>query len=337
MLLTAARFRVGAATIEPCYSLAYGVSMAGAVRLLEVSLRDGLQNEATVVPTHEKVALAHQMVGAGFCDLEVTSFVRPRMIPQLADAAEIMAGLPHVPGVRYWALVPNQVGLERALDAGVRHIGTFLSSSETHNQKNVNRTVRESLSELQGVIHTAAAHGVVVRSYVSTVFGCPYEGDVATSRSLDLALALLAAGASEVALGDTTGMAHPEQVRQVIEAAVGSGVPIERIALHLHDTRGTALANAYAGWQAGVRMFDGSLAGVGGCPYAPGAAGNVATEDLVNLFESMGVSTGVDLEAACLVGNRLEGALGRPLPGRFHQYFGAARAPAVQRASRSAC
>lgn len=310
-----------------------GVEMPGSVRLLEVCLRDGLQNEATVVPTEVKVEIAHRLVDAGFRDLEVTSFVRPRMIPQLSDAAEVIRRLPVAEGVRYWALVPNQVGLERALDAGVRHIATFLSASETHNQKNVNRTIRESLSGLQGVISTAVAHGVSVRSYVSTVFGCPYEGDVAVERSLDLAHRLLEAGASEIALGDTTGMANPEQVKAVLSAFTEGGIPIERIALHFHDTRGTAAANAYAGWQAGARMFDASLAGVGGCPYAPGAAGNAASEDLVNLFESMGVATGIDLEAAAAIGNLLEEALGRRLPGRYHQYFQGAGG---RRASRSA-
>ncbi|MBA2319773.1 MAG: hydroxymethylglutaryl-CoA lyase [Deltaproteobacteria bacterium] len=309
------------------------MDMPGPVRLLEVCLRDGLQNEETVVPTDVKVEIAHRLVAAGFRDLEVTSFVRPRLIPQLSDAAEVIRRLPQVEGVRFWALVPNQVGLERALDAGVRYIATVLSASETHNQKNVNRTVRESLTGLQGVIGTAVAHGVSVRGYVSTVFGCPYEGDVAVARSIELAKALLEAGASEIALGDTTGMANPEQVKSVLAAFTDAGIPIERIALHFHDTRGTAAANAYAGWQAGARMFDGSLSGVGGCPYAPGAAGNAATEDLVNLFESIGVETGIDLEAAAEIGNFLEEVLGRRLPGRYHQYFQGA---GTRRAARSA-
>lgn len=307
--------------------------MTDAVRLFEVSLRDGLQNEATVVPTDGKVELARRLVAAGFKDIEVTSFVRPRMIPQLSDAADVIRRLPRVDGVRYWALVPNQVGLERALDVGVEHIATFLSASETHNLKNVNRTVRESLSGLQSVIGTAVAHQVGVRAYISCVFGCPYEGDVAVQRTVDLARALLAAGAGEIALGDTTGMANPEQVKRVVSAVVGAGIPMERLALHFHDTRGTAAVNAYAAWELGARMFDGSLSGVGGCPYAAGAAGNACTQDLVNMFESMGVPTGVDLEAACEAGEFLEDALGRPLPGRYHQYWLGSR---ERRAARSA-
>jgi hydroxymethylglutaryl-CoA lyase len=220
--------------------------MAPTVRLFEVSLRDGLQNESVVVPTEQKLELVRRLVAAGFLDIEVTSFVRPKWVPQLADAAEVVRGLPKVPGVRFWALVPNPIGLDRALDAGLGHIATFMSVSETHNQKNVNRTVGESFAGLKRVIETAKAEGVAVRSYLSTVFGCPYEGRVEPDAVLRLACSLLEAGADVIALGDTTGMAHPVQVRQVLEVLVRGGVPLEAIALHFHDTRGTALDNVHA-------------------------------------------------------------------------------------------
>jgi hydroxymethylglutaryl-CoA lyase len=293
----------------------------GALRLFEVSLRDGLQNESEFVPTSTKLKLLHELVAAGCRDIEVASFVRPRWIPQLADAADVVRGLPEADGVRFWALVPNKVGLERAMDAGIQNFGTFLSASETHNKKNLNRTVRESLAGAEQLIEIGTSHQMTVRSYISTVFGCPYEGQVGITRTVELAQTLLAAGASEVVLGDTTGMANPEQVRTVLQALIDSGVPIGSVAAHFHDTRGTALANTYAAWQMGVRTFDGSVAGIGGCPYAPGAAGNVATEDLVNLFESMGEQTGVQLEALCAAGIFMSEVLGRTLPGRFHQYW----------------
>jgi hydroxymethylglutaryl-CoA lyase len=307
----------------------------GTVRLFEVCLRDGLQNEATIVPTHVKIALAHDLVRAGFKDIEVTSFVRPRWIPQLADAAEVVRGLQGisegVPGVRFWGLVPNAIGLDRALDAGLAHICTFLSASETHNLKNVNRTVRESIAEACKVIETAKAGGMLVRSYASTSFGCPFEGEVSPQRVAQLASELYQAGADEVALGDTTGMAHPVQLERVLEAVHGRGIPLDDIAMHFHDTRGTALANAWASYGLGIRKFDGSVSGVGGCPYAPGAAGNACTQDLVHLFERLqgnqepasgyGPVTGVDLERVAEIGQTLETVLERPLPGRFHQFW----------------
>lgn len=305
--------------------------MGPAVRLFEVCLRDGLQNEAVVVPTDVKRSLVRSLVDAGFKDIEVTSFVRPRWVPQLADAGEVIAGLPEAPGVRFWALVPNQVGLDRALECGVRHVCTFMSASETHNLKNVNRTLKESLSELRKVVATAKSEGMSVRSYVSTTFGCPYEGQVDPERVQWLATEFLAAGADEIALGDTTGMGHPAQVVAMIRRLVAAGVPRERIACHFHDTRGTALVNVWAAYAEGITTFDGSVSGVGGCPYAPGAAGNACTQDLVHLFERLdgrqeaplgfGPVTGVDLERAAAVGEELELALGRPLPGRFHQFW----------------
>jgi hydroxymethylglutaryl-CoA lyase len=291
------------------------------VRLYEVALRDGLQNESVIVDLDAKLAIVGALVDAGFTDVEVTSFVRARLIPQLADAAELVRSLPDAPNVRFWALVPNQVGLDRALDAGVRHVATVLSASETHNRKNVNRTVGESLAAMRSIIKSSVEAGIVVRSYISTVFGCPYEGPVAFDATWALCDALLDAGASEISLGDTIGVANPVQVQDFVARLVARGVPVERLAGHFHDTRGTALANVFAAYEAGVRVFDGAVGGVGGCPYAPGAAGNVASEDLAHLFASMGVETGVDLDATCEASLRMRAAIGRELPSRFLEFW----------------
>lgn len=300
------------------------------VSLYEVSPRDGLQNEAAVVPTEAKAELIGRLVGAGVKDIEVTSFVRPRWIPQLSDAAELVRMLPRVEGVRYWALVPNRVGLERAMESGIRHVATFLSASETHNTKNVNRTVRESVASVEEVIGVARDDGMEVRSYISTVFGCPYEGDVPVENTLRIIERLMAAGAQRISLGDTTGMANPRQVREVIARVVAEGLPVESIAVHMHDTRGTALANALAAYELGVRQVDGSVGGMGGCPYAPGASGNAASEDMVFTFEAMGIDTGIDLEALAEAGCYAETQLGRELPGRFHLYWKGAHARAAK-------
>ena len=300
-----------------------------AVHIYEVSPRDGLQNESVVVPTEDKAALVARLVAAGVRDVEVTSFVRPRWIPQLSDAAELIRQLPAVADVRYWALIPNRVGLERAVESGVRHVATFLSASETHNKKNVNRTVRESLASVEEVIGVATDEGMGIRAYISTVFGCPFEGPVAIENTLRIAERLLAAGAHTLVLGDTTGMAHPAQVERVVQAVLDLGVDVDQIAVHFHDTRGTALANAVAALQMGVRRFDGSVGGLGGCPYAPGASGNAATEDLVHVFEAMGYRTGIDLAQLAEAGSFAEHVVGRPLPGRYLQYAKGARSRAA--------
>lgn len=293
--------------------------MSDQVQLFEVSLRDGLQNEAVVVPTADKLRLLDALVASGLRDIEVSSFVRPSRVPALADAADLFAALPTDTDVRFWALVPNPKGMDRALAAGVKHVCTFLSSSETHNRKNVNRTIRESVAGLRRVIETARDEGLTVRAYVSTAFGCPYEGDVPEAKVVDLTMQMLDMGADVVALGDTTGMGLPDQVTSMVRALDDAGVPLDKVALHAHDTRGTALVNVYAAWQAGLRRFDGSVAGIGGCPYAPGAAGNVGTEDLVHLFEGMGIDTGVDLDVLARAGRDIAGVLGRDLPGRVHR------------------
>lgn len=309
--------------------------MSESVRIYEVSLRDGLQNEAGVVSTDDKVELAHRLVRAGFRDIEIASFVSPRRVPQMADAADVVRRLASLEDVALWVLVPNSIGLDRALDAGVENVATFMSASETHNKKNVNRTIRESLAGLTKVIERARSEELRVRSYISTVFGCPYEGEVAAERTVAIAQALLDAGATEIALGDTTGMGHPEQVKRVIGKLVESGVPLSCLAVHFHDTRGTAVVNAYAAWQEGIRAFDGSIGGIGGCPYAPGATGNASTEDLVHLFQRLDEQTGIDLDLACEAGEFMQRVLGRPLQGRFQQYWQASRARAAQRSSTS--
>lgn len=302
-----------------------------AIRVYEVSPRDGLQNESAVVPTEQKAEIIAGLVRAGLTDIEVTSFVRPRWIPQLADAAELVAMLPKIEGVNYWGLVPNAVGLDRALESGMRGVATFMSASETHNKKNVNRTVRESLAGMLELIPIAKEEGVRVRSYISTVFGCPYEGEVAPEATLQLADKLLSAGCDELVLGDTVGMANPVQVERLIAMLLDRGVRLDQLAVHFHDTRGTALANALAALRCGITTFDASVGGLGGCPYAPGAAGNLASEDLVHMFEAMGVHTGVNLDRLAEVGHLAETMLGRQLPGRYHQYHAGAAERALSR------
>ena len=291
------------------------------IRIYDVTARDGLQNEKDIVRTADKRKIIERLIEAGHEDIEVTSFVKPSWIPQLADSEALVRLLPPAPkGVRYWALIPNQRGLDRAFDCGIRHIATFMSASSTHNRKNLNRTQKESLDNLRAVFEAAKAENMQIRAYLSTVFGCPYEGNVHPNAVLELTQQLLDLGADEIALGDTTGMANPHQVRSVLSLLSDTGISMSKIALHLHDTRGTALVNAYAWYLSGVRTFDGSAAGLGGCPYAPGASGNAATEDLIQMFSSMNIETGVDLDKAANVGVFLENLLKRPLPGRYYKF-----------------
>ncbi len=297
------------------------------VCIYEVGPRDGLQNEPDALPTTAKLELIDRLARAGLRRIEVTSFVSPEWIPQLADGDALCAALQERPGTRYSALVPNARGYERFRAARVLSMAAvFISVSETHNRKNVNRSVAEHLERLRSVAERCRADGVPLRAYVSTAFGCVYEGAVAATRVAKLARELLDLGAAEISLGDTVGIGHPSGVRDVLEAVAGE-VPLKRIALHLHDTYGRGLANLQAGYEAGVRVFDASLGGLGGCPYAPGAAGNVATEDVVSLFETAGVATGVDLEALVSASHWLEGTvLGRALPSRVYRARLGARA-----------
>jgi hydroxymethylglutaryl-CoA lyase len=290
------------------------------VSVYEVSLRDGLQNEAAPIALEGKKQLLAALVRAGLERIELTSFVSPRWVPQLSDAEEFIRAVSPAPeGVTWSALVPNATGLERALRVGgLGEIAVFLSASETHNRKNTNKSVEQSLDTFAEVVPPALAAGLRVRAYVSTVWGCPYEGDVPLAQSLSIAHRLVELGAYQVSLGDTIGVGTPLRTREIVGAFL-TEFPAERIALHFHDTRGTALANALVGLELGVRDFDASVAGIGGCPYAPGAAGNLATEDLVYMLSGMGIRTGVDVELLIEAGNVAETVVGRKLPGKVHQ------------------
>jgi hydroxymethylglutaryl-CoA lyase len=296
------------------------------VTVYEVGPRDGLQNEAATVPTAGKLALVRALADAGLRRIEATSFVSPRWIPQLADASDLASALPRLPGTSYVVLVPNAKGLERLLAALARagdaaapvEAAVFLSASETHNRKNVNRAVAESLAELEALVPAARAAGLGVRGYVSTVFGCPYEGQVEPERSAAIAERLVALGCDQVSLGDTIGVATPADVRRVVERMLRT-LPAPRLALHMHDTRGTALANVLAGLELGITTFDASIGGLGGCPYAPGASGNLATEDLVYMLAGMGHDTGVDLAKLVAAGALAQRLVGRRLPGKTLQ------------------
>lgn len=295
------------------------------VRITDVGPRDGLQNEATPVSTAVKVALVRGLVAAGVQDVEVSSFVRPDRIPQLADAAEVLAALGPAPaGVTYGALVPNEKGLEGALRARVGKVAVFTAATETFNQRNVHASIAESIARFDPVIRGAKAAGVRVRGYVSTAFFCPYEGRTAPERAVAVCRRLLDAGCDELDVGDTIGAATPPDVARLLERLLPH-VDVARVVLHFHDTRGTALVNVVEGLRHGVTAFDASAGGLGGCPFAPGAAGNLATEDLVYLLAGMGLSTGIDLEALRAAARPIEVALGRPLPGKV---FRAGPAPA---------
>ena len=266
------------------------------VTVVEVGPRDGLQNEAATVPAAEKVRFVELLADAGLPVVEVTSFVSPRAVPQLADADDVLPAVHRRDGVRYPVLVPNLRGLERAEAAGADAIAVFTAASEGFTRANVNMTIAESLAAFAPVLERALAAGMWTRGYVSTAFGCPYDGAVAPAAVAGVAAELAALGCDEISIGDTIGVARPEQVPGVI-ATVSEHVPVERMALHLHDTGGRALANVAAGLEAGVRIFDSSAAGLGGCPFAPGAPGNVATEALVRFLEREGLETGVDPDA----------------------------------------
>ncbi|HET7824111.1 MAG TPA: hydroxymethylglutaryl-CoA lyase [Anaeromyxobacter sp.] len=296
------------------------------ITVYEVGPRDGLQNEAASVATPDKLALVRALAEAGISRIEATSFVSPRWIPQLADAGDVVAGLPALPGVSYVVLVPNAKGLARLVEA-LRRAGegrpeveaaVFLSASETHNQKNVNKTVAETFLEFEALVPAARAAGLRVRGYVSTVWGCPYEGKVEPRRAAEVARRLLALGCDQLSLGDTIGVATPDGVRRVLEILLAD-VPDERLALHMHDTRGTALANVLAGLELGIATFDASVGGLGGCPYAPGASGNLATEDLVYMLNGMGYDTGIDFVKLVRAGGLAQRLVGRKLPGKALQ------------------
>ena len=294
------------------------MALPARVRIVEVGPRDGLQNEAAVVPAAVKIELIERLAAAGLPAVEATSFVSPRWIPQLADAEEVLRGVTRRPGTSYPVLVPNLQGLERALAAGAEEIAVFTAASETFNRKNINASIAESLDRIRALAGPALAQGVRVRGYISCVLGCPYEGAVAEDTVIEVAQALLELGCYEISLGDTIGLGTPVAARRLLWAVAGE-CGMERLAVHFHDTRGQALANIFACLEAGVTVVDASVAGLGGCPYAEGASGNVATEDLVYLLQGIGVDTGVDLGALVAAGHYICGYLGRAPRSRLGQ------------------
>jgi hydroxymethylglutaryl-CoA lyase len=271
------------------------MNLPKSVNIVEVGPRDGLQNEAEFVPTEQKVKLIESLSETGLKRIEITSFVHPKAIPQLQDSEEVIKRIKNKSGVVYSTLVPNEKGLERALAAGVKEIALFVSASETHNQKNVQMSIEESLKGFRNIAVKAVTNGIRMRGYVVTVFGCPYEGRIAPEKVEFIINEYQMLGVHEVALGDTTGMANPVQVSRMVER-IKPQLGEMSLGLHFHDTRGAGLANVLAALQEGITVFDGSIGGLGGCPYAPGASGNVATEDLVNMMEEMGIETGIELE-----------------------------------------
>ncbi len=292
------------------------------VRVVEVGPRDGLQNEKVLIPTEQKIRFIQMLAEAGLSVVEATSFVSPRAIPQLNDASAVMAGILRLPSTQYPVLVPNLKGMERALAAEVRSIAVFTAASESFTQHNIHATIEESLANFRPVVALARQEGVAVRGYISTVFGCPYEGHVNPQRVLSVAQSLLEMGIEELSLGDTIGVATPNQVVDVLDLLLTQGaIPVERLAVHFHDTRGTALANVLMALQMGISIVDSSAGGLGGCPYAPGAAGNLATEDLLYMLHGMGIHTGVDLEKVVEATRFMAPLLGhaptRACPGRL--------------------
>lgn len=285
------------------------------VRIVEVGPRDGLQNEQGQVRAEDKVALVDALVAAGLEHVEVGSFVSPRWVPQMADSAAVFAAIARAPGVTYAALTPNLQGFEAAIAAGASEVAVFAAASESFSQRNINCSIAQSLQRFEPVLAAAVAHGVKVRGYVSCVLGCPYEGDIAPERVRDVADAMLQMGCYELSLGDTLGIGTPGAARRLIDT-VAQRVPRGQLAGHFHDTYGQAVANIYACLLEGVQVFDSSVAGLGGCPYAPGASGNVATEDVLYLLHGLGISTGVDLDRVVQAGQAIMLALGRQSASR---------------------
>jgi isopropylmalate/homocitrate/citramalate synthase len=294
----------------------------GGVRIYEVGPRDGLQNEAAPIATADKARFIGLLAAAGVREIEATSLVSPRAIPQLADADELLATLERRAGVRYPVLVPNMRGLERAEAAGVDAIAVFTAATDAFTARNIGMTIEDSIAAFGPVISGALQRGWWTRGYVSTAFGCPYAGRVDPAAAVGVASRLLDLGVDEVCYGDTIGVGVPSQVGDLVERTLAAGIPLDRVAFHFHDTRGTALANVVAGLAAGVRTFDASTGGTGGCPYAPGAAGNLATEDLVYLLDAMGYDHGVRLDGVLEAARFISSVLGRPLTTKVGQAGG---------------
>jgi len=295
-------------------------TLSSSVRVVEVGPRDGLQNEKVLLSTEQKIQFINMLAEAGLPVVEATSFVSPRAIPQLSDASAVMAGLTRFSTTEYPVLVPNLKGMERALAAGVRSVAVFTAASESFTRHNINATIAESLANFRPVVALAQQEGVPVRGYISTVFGCPYEGAVAPQQVLTVAQALIEMGIGELSLGDTIGVATPNQVIDVLGLLMDEGaIPVERLAVHFHDTRGTALANVLMALQLGISIVDSSAGGLGGCPYAPGAAGNLATEDLLYMLHGMGIHTGVNLEKVVTATRFIAPLLGHAPTSKYYQ------------------
>jgi isopropylmalate/homocitrate/citramalate synthase len=292
------------------------------VRIYEVGPRDGLQNEATAIPLEAKLEFIDRLLAAGLTEIEATSFVSPRAIPQLADADELVPRLPASPGVRFPVLVPNVRGLARAEAAGATALAVFTAATDAFTEHNIGMTVEASLAAFEPVLVRATELGWWRRGYVSTAFGCPYTGAVDPHQAVSVAVRLLELGVDEISFGDTIGVGVPGQVEALTDAATGAGIRLDQIAYHFHDTRGTALANVVAGLEGGVRCFDSSTGGTGGCPYAPGAAGNLATEDLVYLLDAEGIEHDVDLDRVLDAARFITAALGKPLTSKVGQAGG---------------
>ena len=295
------------------------------VRLFEVGPRDGLQNESEILSVDRRVELIHKLVDAGSKDIEFGSFVHPKWLPQMAASDEVARAIDRKPGVNYWGLVPNMRGLERAMRAEVSHIALFISASQTHNHKNLNRSIEVAFSTIEEILAESKPAGLVSRAYISMVFGCPYEGKIDFQSVLDLGDRLLEAGTDMIVLGDTTGMGTPLQVRRECKRAVEHW-GVDRVALHLHDTRGMGVTNAMSAYEVGMRAFDSSVGGIGGCPFAPGAAGNLGTEDLLYLLESIEADTGVDLDAVSDIARWLQDDNQINVPSRCTNYLRSQRA-----------
>ncbi|HEX8599803.1 MAG TPA: hydroxymethylglutaryl-CoA lyase [Chloroflexia bacterium] len=295
-------------------------SLPSHVTVYEVGPRDGLQNEKAHVPTADKVRYIDLLSSAGFSYIEATSFVSPKAVPQLGDASEVLTNIVHNPGARYPVLVPNEKGMLRALAAGATDVAVFTAASESFTRANINATIAESIENFRPVMTLARANNVQVRGYVSTAFGCPYEGEVAPEKVREVALSLLDMGAWQVSIGDTIGVGTPNQVYDVMGLLLRD-VPAENLAVHFHDTRGTALANVLAALELGIGTVDSSSAGLGGCPYAPGASGNLATEDLLYMLNGLGIETGVDLEKVVEASRFITTVLNKPPASRYLQAY----------------
>ena len=295
-------------------------NVPAAVRIVEVGPRDGLQNEKVAIPTPQKIQFVQMLASAGLPVVEVTSFVSPRAIPQLSDAETVMSNITRLPGTAYPVLIPNIKGMQRALATGVRSIAVFTAASESFAHHNINASIAESLANFRPVVALAQQEGIPVRGYISTVFGCPYEGAVDSQRVVTVAQELLAMGVQELSLGDTIGVATPRQVENVLNTVLSAnGITREIVGVHFHDTRGTALANVLISLQLGITTIDAAAGGLGGCPYAPGAAGNLATEDLLYMLHGMGIQTGVDLEKVVAATRYIASYLGHTPTGKYYQ------------------